>query len=238
MTGAIINAAGIVLGGTAWVLIKKPIAAQRQQVFKVGLGVLTIWCGLKLTWNSINGSAGQVSKQLGIVLLAMFLGKVAGKLMRLQKCSNALGQYATRTMASDGHKNRFDDGFVVATALFCAGPLAILGSVQEGLTGPAPVFWVKAVMDGLATMSFCAALGWGAMFSALPVLAFEGALIRCVWLLEPVLRHNSQMIDSINAVNGLLVFCVAMIILNLKRIEVADYLPSLAIAPLLVKWLL
>jgi hypothetical protein len=138
----------------------------------------------------------------------------------------------------EGKEKRFSDGFLVPTALFCFGPLAILASVQEGLNDFSPMFLVKAGTDGLATMAFCATLGWGALASAIPVLAFEGLLIRCAQLLEPML-HNQPwpLIDSINATNGLLIFCVALIILEVKKVRVAEYLPSLILAPLLMRWL-
>jgi uncharacterized membrane protein YqgA involved in biofilm formation len=92
---------------------------------------------------------------------------------------------------------------------------------------------VKAVIDGLATLGFVRLFGWGAMLAALPVLAFQGTItLVCMQFLKPTLEVHS-LIDSINATGGLLVFCVALIILELKRLELADYLPSLAFAPLL-----
>jgi uncharacterized membrane protein YqgA involved in biofilm formation len=114
----------------------------------------------------------------------------------------------------------------------------LLASVQEGLNGFSPVFVVKAGIDGLATYAFCQTFGWGVILSAMPVLALESALIRGAQVLETVLRQRPwPLIDSINAVDGLLIFCVAMIILGLKKIAVADYFPSLAFAPLLTWWL-
>ena len=238
MTGAILNAAGIVVGGIWALIAKKPIPAIYQLALKIILGVYTVWFGLKLTFGSINGSIAQGAKELCIVLLAMTLGKMTGKLIRLQKLSNSVGQYASSVLAAPTANKRFSEGFVMATALFCAGPLAVLASVQEGLTGFSPGFLVKAATDGLATYAFCAIFGWGVVASAIPVLALEGALIRGVRLLEPFLRDRPwPLIDTINAVDGLLIFCVAMIILELKKIQVADYYPSLLFAPLLAWWL-
>lgn len=238
MTGAIVNAAGIILGGICALIARKPIPALYQSALKIVLGVYAIWLGLKLTWTSINGSFAQAAKELCIVLLAMTLGKIVGKLLRLQKFSNSIGKYASSVLAAPGADKRFSDGFTMATALFCAGPLAVLASVQEGLTGFSPVFLVKAATDGLATYAFCATFGWGIMVSAIPVLAFEAALIRGTQLLEPILRQRPwPLVDAVNAVDGLLIFCVAMIILELKKIQVADYYPSLLFAPLLALWL-
>ncbi len=178
MTGAILNAAGIVVGGIWALIARRPIPATYQLALKIILGVYAVWFGLKLSWGSINGSIAQAAKELCIVLLAMTLGKMAGKLLRLQKLSNFVGQYASSVLAAPPANKRFGDGFVMATALFCIGPLAVLASVQEGLTGFSPVFLVKAATDGLATYAFCATFGWGVMASAIPVLALEGTLIR------------------------------------------------------------
>jgi len=238
MIGAVINSAGIVAGGVCALAIKRPVPNRFQLAAKIVLGIYTVWFGLQLTWRSLNGSVAQELKELCIVMLAMALGKLAGRMLRLQQFSNAIGQYATRSLAAEGKKKRFSDGFLLATALFCAGPLAILASVQEGLNGFSPVFLVKAGTDGLATLSFCATFGWGALVSAIPVLAFQGCLIRCVQALEPML-HNQPwpLIDSINATDGLLIFCVALIVLEVKKVRVAEYLPSLILAPLLMRWL-
>jgi uncharacterized membrane protein YqgA involved in biofilm formation len=226
MIGAVINSAGIVTGGVCALAMKKPIPNRFQLAAKLVLGIYTVWFGLQLTWTSLNGSVKQILKELCIVIL------------RLQELSNSIGQYAARTLAAERKEKRFSDGFLLATALFCAGPLAVLASVQEGLAGFSPLFVVKAGTDGLATMAFCATFGWGAMASALPVLAFQGCLIRVVQALEPMIRNQPwPLIDSINATDGLLIFCVALIILEVKKVRVAEYLPSLILAPLLIRWL-
>ena len=91
-------------------------------------------------------------------------------------------------------------------------------------------------MDGLAAMTFVSVFGWGVMLAAIPVVAFQGTIFLLVKSLSPTLA-NQSLADSILATNGLLIFCVALIILNLKKVELADYIPSLAIAPL-ITWLL
>jgi uncharacterized protein len=238
VSGASINAIGIVVGGAWGLAARKPIPEPYPQALKIIFGVLSIYYGLKLTWVSLNGSFRQVLAELGIVILALALGKMTGKLLRLQKLSNSLGRHATKAMSAPPGPSGFNDGFLVATGLFCAGPLALLASLQEGLTGVSPVFGIKAGIDGLATYAFCQRFGWGVILSAIPVLALESALIRGAQLLAPVLRARpAPMLDAINATDGLLIFCVAMIILGLYRIEVADYFPSLALAPLLMWWL-
>jgi uncharacterized membrane protein YqgA involved in biofilm formation len=238
MTGALINALGIVAGGAWGLAVRKPIPQNYALALKIILGVYTVWFGLKLTWGSLNGNLRQLLVEMCLLVLALALGKFTGRLLGLQKLSNSVGRHATKTLAAPAGPRRLDDGFLLATGLFCIGPLALLASVQEGLNGFSPVFVVKAGIDGLATYAFCQTFGWGVILSAMPVLALESALIRGAQVLETVLRQRPwPLIDSINAVDGLLIFCVAMIILGLKKIAVADYFPSLAFAPLLTWWL-
>jgi uncharacterized protein len=246
LIGPVLNGAAIVIAVAVALLAGKNIPARQQGNLRVILGACIVWFGLKLTWSSLSGSLGFWFKQLATVLLAMVLGKFVGKILQLQKLSNSIGRFANHKMEAAatglrispaGPRNTFEDGFLVATALFCVGPLAILGSVQSGVEGFAPIFIVKSVMDALAAMAFATAFGWSIAVSAIPVIAFQLAVIRLVQLFVPWAQHHPQpMLESILATDGLLIFSVSLIILQLKKVEIADYLPSLAIAPLLT-WL-
>jgi uncharacterized protein len=238
MIGTALNVAGILVGGVAGLMRRKPLSPVNESFFKVALGVFSVFYGLRLTWMSVNGTFLQILKQLLIAVLALMLGKLTGQLLRLQKMSNRVGRQARERIAATkpGDPHRLSDGFSTCAALFCAAPLAILGSVQDGLTGYYYPLAVKAVMDGLATLGFVLLFGWGAMLAALPVLVFQGTLtLVCAQFLKPFLEAHG-LIDPVNATGGLLVFCVALVILELKKIELADYLPSLIFAPL-IAWL-
>jgi len=235
MIGTALNVAGILVGGITGLVRRKSFSAAQEAYLKIALGVFTTFYGLRLAWLSVNGPFLLILKQLVVAIVALMLGRVAGRLLRLQKMSNQLGRDARERMsaAKPTDPNRASQGFKTCTALYCAAPLAFLGSVQDGLSGYFYPLAVKAVMDGLATMGFVRLFGWGAMLAALPVLALQGTLtLVCELFLKPWLTtHN--LIDPINLTGGLLVSCVALVILDLKRIELTDYLPSLAFAPLL-----
>ena len=235
MIGTALNVAGILIGGLAGLARRKPLSPVNESFFKVALGVFTVFYGLRLTWISVNGTFLQILKQLLIAVLALMLGKMAGRLLHLQKMSNRLGRQARERIAATkpADPRQLSEGFKTCAALFCAAPLAILGSVQDGLSGYYYPLAVKAVMDGLATMGFISLFGWGVMFAALPVLVFQGTItLVCAQYLKPFLETHS-LVDPVNAAGGLLVFSVALVILQLKKIELADYLPSLIFAPLL-----
>jgi uncharacterized protein len=241
MLGTILNVAGILVGGVVGLTWRKPLSPARESFFKVGLGAFAVYYGLRLTWLSLNGSFPQILKQLLIAMVAMSLGKLAGQLLRLQSFSNGLGRTARERIAAakPGDPNRASDGFKTCAALFCAAPLGILGALQDGLSGYPYPLGVKAVMDGLATMGFVWLFGWGSLLAALPVLALQGTLtLASAQYLKPFLEaHGVGLLNSINAVGGLLVFSVALVILELKKLELADYLPSLVLAPVLT-WVL
>jgi uncharacterized protein len=239
VVGTWLNVAGIVTGGLFALFWKKPLSMANQSFFKILLGAFTVFCGLRLTWiSSFNGTLGHNARQLGIVVLAMMLGRLTGKLLHLQKMSNRIGTFARDRMtnARPDSPNRFNDGFTVCTALFCAAPLGILGAVSDGLSGYFCPLAVKAVMDGLAAMGFVAMFGIGVTLSAVPVLVFQGtiSLLIARFLLPFLASHH--LVDPINATAGLLIFSVALIIFEVKKIEVTDYLPSLLFAPLLAWW--
>jgi len=235
MIGTALNVAGILIGGVAGLARRKPLSPERESFVKVALGAFTVFYGLRLTWISLNGSFPQILKQLLVAVVSLMLGKMTGRLLRLQRMSNRLGRDAREriTAAKPADPRRLGEGFNICAALYCAAPLAILGPVQDGLSGYYYPLAIKAVIDGLATMGFVSLFRWGVLFAAVPVLVFQGTItLLCGQFLKPFLEaHN--LVDSVNAAGGLLVFSVALVILELKKIELADYLPSLLFAPLL-----
>ena len=237
--GTIINAAAIGLGAVVGLARKTSMTAENQTFFKVGLGLAAVVFGLRLTIVSLHGSLKQILGQVGIVILAMMLGKLTGKLLRLQKLSNRFGKFARERIAAiqPGRPGSPADGVNVCAALFCAAPLGIIGAISESLGGgPLPLL-VKAAMDGLAAFGLVVLFGWTVALSALPVLAFQGTISLLVMQFAQPYLEAHQLTDSVNATAGMLVFCVSLLIFEVKRVEMADYLPSLAWAPLLTLWL-
>ena len=237
MTGTILNAAAILLGGVAGLTSSRQLTLTHQTALKILMGAFTVYVGLSMTWQGLSGSFSQFLKKLVVLLLALMLGNLTGKLIRVQKSLNRLGQFAKQKIADakPNSPHRFNDGFVTCSLLFCVAPIAFLGPLADGLTGNFKILAVKALMDGLATMAFVGMFGWGAILSIIPVIACQGTITLLARLLQPYLAQH-ELLDSFNATGGMLVFCIALIILELKKIELADYLPSLAFAPLLT-WL-
>lgn len=235
MLGTFVNVGGILAGGFAGLFRRKPLSPALEARLRISLAAFTVFFGLRLTWMSFSGSFWQIARQFLILLFSLSLGKIIGHLLGLQAASNRLGRRARELIAESkpGAPGLAGKGFKTCAILFCASPLGILGSISDGLSQYYYPLAVKAAVDGLAAFGFVSLFGWGCLLCVIPVLAFQGALtLGCARLLEPMLATHG-LLNAVNAVGGLLVFCVALVMLGLKRIQLADYLPSLVIAPLL-----
>jgi uncharacterized membrane protein YqgA involved in biofilm formation len=113
--------------------------------------------------------------------------------------------------------------------------MAILGALQDGLFGNVRTLAIKSALDGLATLAFVKVFGWGVMLAAIPVLAYQGSITLAANLAEPYLR-DPRLLEALSLTGGLLVFSIALVLLDLKKVALADYLPSLVYAPVLT-WL-
>ncbi len=238
MIGAFINATGILLGalfGLAW---RKPLSLRVQVFFRSGLGAFTVLFGLRLVWENLNGGFLPGVKQILIASLAVVLGNWLGKMLALQKFSNRLGRHAANRLAA-AQKNppgQPADGFVTGSILFCAAPLGLIGAVTDGLSDYYQLLALKAVMDALATVSFTQIFRWPAALAAFSVYLFLTGLTLAVHVgVLPWLAAHA-LTESVNAAAGLIVGAMALVIFEVRRVELANYLPALAVAPLLT-WL-
>jgi len=245
VTGAFLNALGILIGALLGLAMPKPLSVRTQVFFRSALGVFTVFFGLQLVWLSVNGTFLSGLKQLFVAVLALTLGFGIGKLLHLQKLSNRLGRHAGHLVASasTGAPRKIDEGFTACTILFCAAPLGWLGAVTDGLPpmeSPSGGFWllaVKAVMDGLAMTGFVKIFGWPSALSAFPVYAFLGGItFACKFYAEPFLAAHG-LVAPVNAAAGLIACAIALMIFEVRRVELANFLPAIAVAPLLAWWL-
>lgn len=237
MTGTLINTAAILLGGFLGLKASRQISVATQTRIKLVLAAFTIYAGASMMWKGTGGSFGAVLKQLSIAMLALVLGNALGLALRLQDGLNRLGQYAKDRLADGGAAggHRFSEGFITCTLLFCVGPMAILGALEDGLRGDFKILAIKSAMDGLAAMGFAAMFGPGVLLAAVPVLAYQGTI---TLLAGALAQHvgDPALLDSMRVTGGLIVLCITVIILDVRKVPLANYLPSLVVAPLLTHW--
>ena len=232
MTGTWINIATVLFGGTLGLFFGSRLPDRIKQTVVAGLGLFTFAFGIQKFFDSGN---------LIVVLLSLLVGGILGEWWRIEERLEKLGGYLekrfTRGDSEDGNiRSRFVRGFLTASLLFCVGPMTILGSIDDGLTGDYSTLTIKAIMDGFAAMAFASSLGVGVLFSVLVVLVYQGGLSLMAQQAAAVI--TDPMMAEMNAVGGVMLLGIAVSsLLEIKPIRVANFLPALVIAPLLVNWL-
>ena len=237
MIGAYLNALGILVGALFGLTLRQPVSGRTQAFFKSALGAFTVFYGLRLVYESIHGPFLVCLKQILIGFSGVVVGYWLGKLLHIQKLSNKVGHHAATLLAA---AQKHPPGppassFVAATILFCAAPLGVLGAVADGLKDYHQILLLKGVMDGLAMISFVQMFRWPVALSAVPVFFFFNGLTLIVRLAQPGLEAG--LIGAAGVAAGLVTCSVALVILEVRRVELANYLPALVIAPALAHWL-
>lgn len=235
-TGAFLNAVGILLGSIFGLVRQTPLSLRTQLLFRNTIGLANFLLGVRLMYLSIGGTALSCLKQLFIAMLAVIVGFWVGKLFRFQRMSNYLGHLAGNAImaAQKSPGQNPGDGFNACAILFCAAPLGLIGAVTDGLSGYFYLLAVKAVMDAMAMTGFVRLFRWPSALSAVPVFVFFSAISMAVQIyVAPNLSLPG--LNSVNAAAGLLACIVTIVIFEVRKIPLANYLPALAIAPLLTK---
>lgn len=235
-TGALVNALGILLGAFVGLTWQKAPSLRTQLFVRNVIGAFTLFLGLRLIYLSIDGAFWPSIKAILIMFLAVVFGFWAGKLLRFQKMSNYLGRLAGSaiTAAQKNPAMNSSNAFNACAILFCAAPLGIVGAVTDGLSGYFYFLAVKAAMDALAMLGFVKIFHWPAALSALPVLVFFSAVALSVQIyVKPNVSQAG--LDSIGAAAGMLACIITIVIFEVRRVELANFLPALAVAPLLTK---
>ena len=237
--GTITNVATVVAGTAVGALVGTRFPERLRQTVMGSLGLLTAALGVREILPT---------DEFTLVLAAVLAGAVLGELVNIEDGLTRLGDALQRRLtvhkvpievstpeAGDPvpHTTRFAEGFVVASLVFCVGPLALVGSIQDGLGDP-EMLLVKAGLDGFASLAFASVYGWGVGLAALSLGVLQGGIAAAGHLLDGVL--SDPMLDALGAAGGILLLGIALRLLELKKVRVANLLPAVALAPLFV-WL-
>ncbi len=234
--GAFLNAIGILLGAIIGLARQTPFSLRAQLLLRNAIGLFNFLFGVRLIYLSIGGTFFSCLKQIAIAMLAVTLGFWTGKLLRFQKMSNYLGHLSGNAIvaAQKAPGQNASDGFNACAILFCAAPLGLIGAVSDGLSGYFYLLAVKAVMDALAMTGFVRLFRWPSALSAIAVFVFFSAISMAVQFhVAPYL--SSPELNSIDTTAGLLACTITIVIFEIRKVALANYLPALAIAPLLTK---
>jgi uncharacterized protein len=248
--GTALNVATVLAGSGLGVLLGQRLPARTRAVVTDGLGLVTL---LIAAISAASVLDPQLARKVGssapvlIVLGAVVLGGIAGSLLRIEDRLEGLGESLRRRLLRErdtplnagergsrrGRHERFVEGFVDASLVFCIGPLTILGSLDDGLGRGIEKLALKATLDGFAAVAFAASLGWGVAASALAVLVVQGSITALGAAAGGLLAETDLI--AVTATGGLLLAGVGMRLLQIKQVPVGDLLPALFVAPLLVE---
>ncbi len=232
LTGTILNVVTVLLGTLIGVLIGRRMPSRIQTTLTDGLGLFTLLLGVAMGLRVLTDPAALPGDELA-VLAAILAGGAIGELLRLQDGLEGLGGWFQERLSREGEPSRIAEAFITASLVFCVGPLTILGSIENGLTGDIRLLAVKSLLDGVASIAFAAALGWGVALSAITIFVIQGAIAGGAFLLRDVMDERTILVVS--AAGGIILIGVALRLLDLRQVRVASFLPALLLAPLFLR---
>lgn len=236
--GTAVNVATVLLGALVGVLLGNRLNLRTRDVVTDGLGLVTLLIAATSAWAVLDPAlAGYVgaSAPMLIVLGAVLVGGISGSLLGLEARVERLGGLLQRRLsggAGSVERQRFVEGFVVASLVFCTGPLTILGALNDGLGRGADQLFLKSALDGFAAIAFAAAFGWGVGAAVVTIVAVQGSLTAVGLAAGGVLPDAH--LAALTATGGVLLVGVALRLLRIRDVAVADLLPALLVAPALV----
>ena len=229
MTGTLINFAAILLGGLIGLLAGHRIPLKVRQTLTSALGLFTLAYGVRMFAQTQN---------MLVPLSSIVLGVIAGEALRIEELLNGLGERIQQkvergTTAGSPNALRFITGFVTASLLFGIGPMAILGSIQDGLVGEYQMLAIKSLLDGIASIAFASTFGVGVLFSAPIVLLYQGAISLLAGTIGK--GFDQSVITEMTSVGGVILVGIAISnLLEIKKIRIGSFLPALLIVVLVV----
>lgn len=233
--GTIINTAAVVLGGVLGLLLKNGIAKRFEKILMQALGLATIFIGIGgVLEYMLVAENGRLSTQGTILLIfSLVIGCLLGEAINIEAKMETLG-VKLKKVAKVKNDNRFVDGFVTASLIVCVGAMAIVGAMQDGLTGDSSMLITKALLDLVIVAILASTYGVGAVFSALPIFVYQGIITLIAALFGAVI--SDRLIAELSFVGNALIFCVGVNLVKEKTFRVANMLPALLIPILVELW--
>lgn len=214
MLGTLVNFGAIIVGGAIGLRFKSLLPQRVIDLLFQVFGLFTLYLGFTM---------GLKTQNAILIALSLILGALTGSLLNLQDKTDRLGESIKSRFNLKG--DRFTEGFIVASLLFCMGPVAILGSIEEGIGNEPKLLLIKSLMDGIASIALASSLGIGVIFSAIPILIYQGLLtLLAKWVGG---SFSEVMINELSAVGGILLIGMAINLLDIKKIKVIDFITAL-----------
>lgn len=216
MFGTYVNTAAIIVGSIIGIILKGGIPQRYTTAIMQAISLAILLIGIKMALKS---------DDIMLMIFSLAFGSIIGELLKIEEHLEKLGKWLESKLS--GRADGFSKGFVTATLIFCVGSMAIVGSLESGLTGNHQTLFAKSMLDGISSIIFASSLGIGVMFSAFSVLVYQGIITLSATLIKPFLIPS--VITQMSAVGGLLITAISINILEIKRIKVGNMLPAIFI---------
>lgn len=226
MIGTIINFVSIILGSLLGLILGNRLSERVRFSLMNGLGLFTLLYGAKLFMGSQNAM---------VVLTSLVVGIFLGEWWKIEEGLKNLGIWLERKFnpPKGNESARFIQGFLTTSLLYCIGPMAILGALQDGLSGDFNTLTIKAVIDGISAIAFASSLGIGVIFSSIIVFIYQGIISLLAVQMQVLM--TSEILNEINALGGVMLVGLAVSsLLEIRKIRVANFLPGFIIVPVVV----
>lgn len=224
--GTLVNAGAIIAGGLGGIFVKKGLPERYKNIIMQGIGLSVLFIGisgaLQGIYTVIDGK--KLDRQFIMTMIfSLVIGGILGEFIDIENKLERLGLWFQRKLSDKG--GNFAQGFVTASLVYCVGAMAIVGSLEDGLSGNPKTLFAKAILDGVSAIVFSATLGVGVTFSAIPVFVYQGAITLLSsfvkpWLTDPVIAQMSL-------VGSILIFGIGISMLEIKKIRVGNLLPAM-----------
>lgn len=236
--GTVINVAAVILGSGAGLLIKGGIKEKTQQTLMQACGLATLFIGISgaLAQILVVDPEGIHTQGTLLLICSLVVGGAIGQWLDIERRLDSLGG-RIKGLIKARNDNRFVDGFVTSSLVICVGAMAVVGSIQDGLTGDYSMLVSKAILDCIITFVFASTMGAGVLFSAAPLGIYQGAVTMLAVFIAPYLTDT--MISSLSLVGSVLIFGVGINLLWEKKLRVGNLLPALAVPivyDLILQW--
>lgn len=219
LLGTIVNTAAIIIGSLLGLLIGKRVRERYKVSLMQAIGLSVIFVGLKSALGC---------DEVFLVIVSMAVGTLFGEWLNIEKKLEATGQWAHAKLSRAN--GNFTEGFVTASLLYCVGSMAVVGSLESGLSDMHQTLYAKSMLDGTTAVLFASALGIGVAFSAIPVFLYQSAIVLTASLLRPYL--TPEVVTQMSGVGGLLIIAIGISILEIKKLRLGNMLPAIFMPPL------
>lgn len=226
--GTVVNTAAIIAGGVAGSFIRNGLKQRFKDIIMQGIGLAVLVLGISGALQGIFNilGDGRIERQyIMTMILSLVIGGIAGELLNIEERLDKLGMWLQNRFAKNG--GTFAEGFVTSSLVYCVGAMAIVGSLEDGLTGNSSTLLAKSILDGVSAVVFASTLGIGVSFSSISVLLYQGSITLLAGSVKPWL--TGPIITQMSLIGSILIAAIGINLLEIKRIKVGNLVPAMFI---------